>query len=96
MRLKMPQIVKVHLTGQLKPGVNAKEVVLEMLRRETVKGGLGKIYEYTGPGAASLEVPQRATIANMGAEMGTTTSIFPADEQVRKFLGHRPRPHQRC
>ena len=86
MRLKMPQIVKVHLTGQLKPGVNAKEVVLEMLRRETVKGGLGKIYEYTGPGAASLEVPQRATIANMGAEMGATTSIFPADEQVRKFL----------
>ena len=79
MRLKMPQIVKVHLTGQLKPGVNAKEVVLEMLRRETVKGGLGKIYEYTGPGAASLEVPQRATIANMGAEMGATTSIFPAD-----------------
>ena len=86
MRLKMPRVVKVRLTGQLKPGVNAKEVVLEMLRRESVKGGLGKVYEYTGPGVASLEVPQRATIANMGAEMGATTSIFPADGQVQKFL----------
>jgi len=86
MRLKMPKIVKVNLTGELKPGVNAKEVILEMLRRESVKGGLGKVYEYVGPGAKTLEVPQRATIANMGAEMGATTSIFPADEQVRKFL----------
>ena len=86
MRLKMPKIVKVNLTGELKPGVNAKEVILEMLRRESVKGGLGKVYEYVGPGAAALEVPQRATIANMGAEMGATTSIFPADEQVKKFL----------
>lgn len=86
MRLKMPKIVKVNLTGELRPGVNAKEVILEMLRRESVKGGLGKVYEYVGPGAASLEVPQRATIANMGAEMGATTSIFPADEQVKKFL----------
>ena len=86
MRLKMPKIVKVNLTGKLKPGVNAKEVILEMLRRESVKGGLGKVYEYVGPGAAALEVPQRATIANMGAEMGATTSIFPADEQVKKFL----------
>ena len=86
MRLKMPKIVKVNLTGELRPGVNAKEVILEMLRRESVKGGLGKVYEYVGPGAASLEVPQRATIANMGAEMGATTSIFPADGQVKKFL----------
>ena len=86
MRLKMPKIVKVNLTGELKPGVNAKEVILEMLRRESVKGGLGKVYEYVGPGAATLEVPQRATIANMGAEIGATTSIFPADEQVKKFL----------
>ena len=86
MRLKMPKIVKVNLTGELKPGVNAKEVILEMLRRESVKGGLGKVYEYVGPGATTLEVPQRATIANMGAEMGATTSIFPADEQVKKFL----------
>jgi len=86
MRIKMPKVVKVNLTGTLKPGVNAKEVILEMLRRESVKGGLGKVYEYVGPGAASLEVPQRATIANMGAEMGATTSIFPADAQVKKFL----------
>ncbi len=86
MRLKMPKVVNVRLTGTLRPGVNAKEIILEMLRRETVKGGLGKVYEYTGPGAAALEVPQRATIANMGAEMGATTSIFPADAQVKKFL----------
>ncbi|MBR4579285.1 MAG: aconitate hydratase [Oscillospiraceae bacterium] len=91
MRLKAPKVVKVHLTGELRPGVNAKEVILEMLRRESVKGGLGKIYEYVGPGAATLEVPQRATIANMGAEMGATTSIFPADEQVRKFLAAQGR-----
>lgn len=86
MRLKMPQIIKVNLTGELKPGCNAKEVILEMLRRNTVKGGLGKIYEYVGPGVKTLEVSARATIANMGAEMGATTSIFPADEQVKKFM----------
>lgn len=86
MRLKMPRIVKVHLTGALKPGCNAKEVILEMLRRVSIKGGLGNVYEYVGPGVASLEVPQRATITNMGAELGATTSVFPADEQVRKFL----------
>ena len=86
MRLKMPKIVKVELTGRLAPGVNAKEVVLEMLRRESVKGGLGKVYEYVGPGAETLEGPQRATIANMGAEMGATSSIFPADKQVKRFL----------
>ena len=70
---------------RFKAGVNAKEVILEMLRRVTIKGGLGNVYEYAGPGAATLEVPQRATITNMGAELGATTSIFPADEQVRKF-----------
>ena len=86
MRLKMPRVINVHLTGKLQAGVNAKEVILEMLRRVTIKGGLGNVYEYTGPGAATLEVSQRATITNMGAELGATTSIFPADEQVRKFL----------
>lgn len=86
MRLKMPQIVRVELTGELKPGVNAKEVILEMLRRVGIKGGLGKVFEYAGEGAARLDVSQRATITNMGAEMGATTSIFPADEQVRRFL----------
>ena len=86
MRLTMPRIVKVFLTGRLKAGVNAKEIVLEMLRRETVKGGLGSVYEYAGPGVETLEVPQRATIANMGAEMGATSSIFPADGQVLSFM----------
>lgn len=86
MRLTMPKVVKVNLTGHLKPGVNAKEVVLEMLRRVTIKGGLGKVYEYVGPGVLTLEVPERLTIANMGAEMGATTSIFPADEVVKKFM----------
>ena len=93
MRLKMPRVIRVNLTGRLRPGVNAKEVVLEMLRRETVKGGLGKVYEYVGDGAASLEVNERATITNMGAEMGATTSIFPADEQVRRFLRSQEREH---
>lgn len=92
MRLKMPKVVKVNLIGALKPGVNSKEIILEMLRRESVKGGLGKVYEYVGPGAAALEVPARATIANMGAEMGATSSIFPADEQVKKFLTAQGRP----
>lgn len=86
MRLKMPEVVNVHLTGSLKSGCNAKEVILEMLRRVGIKGGLGKVFEYTGPGAASLEVNERATITNMGAEMGATTSIFPSDKQVLKFL----------
>ncbi len=86
MRLNMPRVVKVNLTGKLNPGSNAKDVILEMLRRVTIKGGLGNVYEYVGPGAAALEVPERATIANMGAELGATSSIFPADEQVRKFL----------
>ena len=86
MRLKMPQIIRVNLIGKLKPGCSAKDVILEMLRLNTVKGGLGKIYEYTGPGTAELEVEDRVTIANMGAELGATSSIFPADEQVRRFM----------
>lgn len=86
MRLKMPEVIRVRLTGRLAPGVNAKEIILEMLRRNGVKGGLGKVYEYVGEGAAQLEVSQRVTVTNMGAEMGATTSIFPADEQVRRFL----------
>lgn len=84
--LKMPEIVEVRLTGKRKPGVAAKDVILEMLRRYSVKGGLGKIYEYTGPGLADLDISERSTIANMGAEMGATTSIFPSDEMVRKFF----------
>lgn len=91
-RIVAPKVVQVYLTGQLRPGVNAKDVILEMLSRISVKGGLGKVYEYVGPGAATLEVPERLTITNMGAEMGATTSIFPADEQVKKFLTAQGRP----
>lgn len=86
MRLKMPQIIRVNLIGKLKVGCSAKDVILEMLRRNTVKGGLGKIYEYTGPGTLELEVEDRVTIANMGAELGATSSIFPADDLVRRFM----------
>jgi len=84
--MKMPLVVKVHLTGKLSPWVAAKDVILEILRKETVKGGVGCIYEYAGPGVATLSVPERATITNMGAELGATTSIFPSDEITKKFL----------
>lgn len=94
MRLTMPKVVKVNLTGRLKPGVNAKEVILEMLRRESIKGGLGKVYEYVGEGAEALEVPERMTITNMGAEMGATSSIFPADYVVKRFLEAQERGDQ--
>ena len=94
MRLKMPQIIKVNLKGHLKPGCNAKEIILEMLRRVGIKGGLGKVFEYVGEGAAGLEVSERATITNMGAEMGATTSIFPGDEQVRRFMRAQGREDQ--
>ncbi|NLI79983.1 MAG: aconitate hydratase, partial [Candidatus Riflebacteria bacterium] len=84
--LKMPKVVKVYLTGALPPWVTAKDVILEVLRRETVKGGVGCVYEYCGPGVKNLSVPERATITNMGAELGATTSIFPSDQVTRKFL----------
>ncbi len=85
-RLKMPMVVKVNLTGKLQPWVSAKDVILEVLRRETVKGGVGSVYEYAGPGVATLTVPERATITNMGAELGATSSVFPSDAETRKFL----------
>lgn len=94
MRLTMPKVVKVNLTGHLKPGCNAKEVILEMLRRVGIKGGLGKVFEYVGPGARTLTVSERATITNMGAEMGATTSIFPADERVREFMRSQGRENE--
>ncbi|MBQ9757559.1 MAG: aconitate hydratase [Clostridia bacterium] len=81
-----PKIVKVNLTGKLNPWVAAKDVILEVLRRLSVKGGVGKIIEYTGEGVKTLSVPERATITNMGAELGATTSIFPSDEITREFL----------
>ena len=93
MRLTMPKVVKVNLVGHLKPGCNAKEVILEMLRRVGIKG-LGKVFEYVGPGAQTLTVSERATITNMGAEMGATTSIFPADERVREFMRSQGRENE--
>ena len=81
-----PKIVKVNLTGKLQPWVAAKDVILKVLQIMTVKGGVGKIIEYTGEGVKTLSVPERATITNMGAELGATTSIFPSDEITRSFL----------
>jgi aconitate hydratase len=89
--LVMPQVVGVKLTGALRGAVSAKDVILEVLRRETVKGGVGKVYEYFGPGVASLSVAQRATITNMGAELGATSSVFPSDERTRDYLSDRGR-----
>ncbi|HEX6211902.1 MAG TPA: aconitate hydratase [Methylomirabilota bacterium] len=83
---RMPAVVRVWLTGALSPWVTAKDVILELLRRLTVRGGTGKIFEYAGPGLASLLAAQRMTIANMGAELGLTTSVFPSDEVTRSFL----------
>lgn len=84
--LTMPKMVQVELIGQLRPWVSAKDIILEVLRLMTVKGGVGKIVEYTGPGLAFLSVPERATITNMGAELGATTSIFPSDAVTSAFL----------
>jgi aconitate hydratase len=82
----LPRVTQVVLTGRLRPWVAAKDVILELLRRLTVRGGFGKIFEYAGPGVATLTVPQRATITNMGAELGLTSSIFPSDEVTRTYL----------
>ena len=84
--IPMPKVVKVELTGELTGWAQGKDVILELLRLLTVKGGVGKVFEYAGPGVASLSVPDRATITNMGAELGATTSIFPSDETTRDFL----------
>ncbi len=84
--ITMPKMVRVNLTGKLSPWVAAKDVILEVLRIMTVKGGVGKIIEYGGEGVATLSVPERATITNMGAELGATTSVFPSDEVTKAFL----------
>ncbi len=84
--LNMPSVVNVELKGKLKAGVSAKDVILKVLQELTVKGGVGKVIEYSGEGIAALSVPDRATITNMGAELGATTSIFPSDEVTRSFL----------
>ena len=89
--ITMPKIYKVHLTGKLRPFVTAKDVSLELLRILSVKGGVGAVIEWGGPGIATLSVPERATITNMGTELGATTSIFPADEVTKTFLAAQGR-----
>ena len=89
--LTMPKVCHVVLTGELNPMVSAKDVILEVLRRLTVKGGVGKIMEYGGPGVETLSVPMRATIANMGAEIGATTTVFPSDRRTFEFFAARGR-----
>lgn len=89
--LPMPRIIEVRLTGALRPNVSAKDVILEVLRRLTVKGGVGAIIEYTGEGVKTLSVPERCTITNMGAELGATSSIFPSDEITKEFLAAEDR-----
>ncbi len=90
-RLTMPEVIEVRLTGKLAHGVSSKDIILELLRRLTVKGGVTKVFEYTGEGVQSLSVYQRATITNMGAELGATTSIFPSDEVTKEFLARQQR-----
>lgn len=89
--LKMPRIVNIRLEGALKPWVSAKDIILHILGKLTVKGGVNAILEYSGPGAAALSVPERATITNMGAELGATTSLFPSDATTRDFLARQGR-----
>ena len=84
--IPMPKVVRVFLTGALTGWASAKDVILELLRRRTVKGGVGRVFEYVGPGVATLSVPERATIANMGAELGATGTLFPSDDVTRAFL----------
>ena len=90
-QITMPKIVKMELKGRLQKGVSAKDIILKVLSMLTVKGGVGKIIEYTGEGVKSLTIPQRATITNMGAELGATTSIFPSDEKTYEFLKKQQR-----
>ena len=94
--ITMPKMVRVNLTGKLNPWVSAKDIILEVLRIMSVKGGVGKIVEYGGEGVKSLTVPERATITNMGAELGATTSIFPSDEITKSFLKAQGREEDWC
>ncbi len=84
--LRMPHVVGIHLTGALPEWVSAKDVILELLRRLSVKGGIGKVMEYFGPGVKTLSVPDRAAIANLGTELGATSTVFPSDDVTREFL----------
>ena len=89
--IPMPRMIFVELIGELRPNVSAKDIILEVLRMLSVKGGVGAIVEYGGEGVATLSVPERATITNMGAELGATTSIFPSDEVTRRFMAAQDR-----
>ncbi|WP_315169138.1 aconitate hydratase [Metaclostridioides mangenotii] len=89
--IKAPKVCKVNLIGKLNPMVSSKDIILEVLRRETVKGGVGKVYEYGGESLKYLSVPQRATVTNMGAELGATSSIFPSDDKTRDFFASQNR-----
>lgn len=91
LRIRMPEIWGVELTGELPDWVSAKDVILEMLRRHDVDGGVGRIIEYHGPGVATLSAMDRHVIANMGAELGATTTVFPADDEVRRYLERQGR-----
>ena len=86
-----PRVVRVRLTGALRPGVSAKDVILAVLAKYGSSGNVGRVMEYAGPGVASLDVPSRATITNMGTELGVTTSVFPSDDETRRFLAAQGR-----
>ena len=90
----MPEVIEVRLTGKLRTGVSAKDIILYVLQQETVKGGVNKVYEYTGDGVATLSVPERATITNMGAELGATCSIFPSDVRTKAYMDSMNRGDQ--
>ncbi|HID98294.1 MAG TPA: aconitate hydratase [Thermodesulfobacteriaceae bacterium] len=92
--LRMPKVVGIRLTGSLAPWVSARDVILELLRKMTVKGGVGKVMEYFGPGVGTLSVTDRATIANKGTELGATGTVFPSDEVTRRFLKSQNREHE--
>lgn len=87
-----PRVTLIRLSGRLRPWVGGKDIILELLRRLSVKGGVGRVMEYGGPGVATLPVADRFTVANMGAELGATTSVFPSDELTRKYLEAQGRP----
>jgi aconitate hydratase len=89
--VEMPEVVNVHLEGELSEWATAKDVILEMLRRLSVKGGVGKVFEYSGPGVETLSVPERTTITNMGTELGATSSLFPTDERTKRYLAKQGR-----
>src|SRR5690625_7183226 len=84
--IKMPEIFGIRLTGELPDWVSAKDVIFELLRRYDVKGGVGKVIEYYGPGLDNLSAMDRHVIANMGAELGATATVFPSDDEVKRFL----------